>query len=212
VGKDDEDCQERPDCRAGVASDLEERLGEAVLSARGHSRYAGRLWMEDRRAHADQRSGEEQQGEGGGDRQQQQADEREDHPDGKGVGHRLAVGVVSDDWLKEGRCNLEGEGDEADLGEVEMERCFEDGIDRRQQRLHHVVEHVAEADSREHTKHGFFFGCVGGIYCLLRDSLSAHSGFLCDLFLYLDQRLAMERKRWGGYPLCSILEEVHRSG
>src|SRR5882757_765236 len=54
VGKDDEYCEERPDCRAGVASDLEERLREAVLSAGGHSGYAGRLGVEDCRAHADQ--------------------------------------------------------------------------------------------------------------------------------------------------------------
>ena len=53
--------------------------------------------------------------------EQQQADEGEDHADGKGVGHGLAVGVMADDWLKEGRGDLEGEGDEADLSEVEME-------------------------------------------------------------------------------------------
>src|SRR5437870_11279520 len=98
--------------------------------------------MEDRRAHADQCSGEEEQGEGGGDREQQETEKREDHPDGKGGWHRFPVGVVSDDWLKEGRCDLEGEGDEADLGEVEMEGCFEDGVDRGEERLHHVVEHM----------------------------------------------------------------------
>src|SRR5205823_635691 len=113
VGKDDEDCKQRPDGRARVATDLKERLREAVLAARGHSGYAGGFRMEDCRAHADERSSEEQQGEGGGDRQQQQADEGEDHPDGKRVWHRLAVGVMSDDWLKERRGDLEGEGDEA---------------------------------------------------------------------------------------------------
>ncbi len=40
VGKHDEDCEERPDGGAGVASYLEEGLGEAVLSAGCHSRYA----------------------------------------------------------------------------------------------------------------------------------------------------------------------------
>ena len=131
--------------------------------------------MEDCGAHADQCCCEEQQGEGRRDRQQQQADEREDHSDGKRVGHRLAVGVVSDDRLKEGRGDLEGEGDEADLGEVEMEGCFEDGVDRGEERLHHVVEDVAEADGRQDAEHGFLFGCGGRICCLLCDGLSAHS-------------------------------------
>src|SRR5260370_42290621 len=66
-----------------------------------------------------------------------------------------------------------------------MEGCVEDGIDGGQQRLHHVVEHMEEADSRQHTEHGSFFGGVGGVYCLLRDGLSAHSGFLRNLFIVM---------------------------
>ena len=52
------DDQERPDQRAergsDVAADLEERLREAVASARRHPRDAGRLRVEHRRADAHQ--------------------------------------------------------------------------------------------------------------------------------------------------------------
>src|SRR5579859_1246574 len=57
-----------------------------------------------------------------------------------------------------------------------MEGGLEDGIDGGEERLHHVVEHVAEADGGQDTEHGSFFDGVGGLYCLLCDGLSAHSG------------------------------------
>jgi hypothetical protein len=47
---------------------------------------------------------------------------------------------------------------------------------------------MAEADSRQDTEHGSFFGCVGGVYCLLRYGLSAHSAFFGTSFVMLDQR------------------------
>ena len=48
------------------------------------------------------------------------------------------------------------------MGEVEVERLFEVRIDRRQQRLHHVVEHVAERDREDHDIDGLLRGGDGG--------------------------------------------------
>jgi hypothetical protein len=91
---------------------------------------------------------------------------------------------VSDDRLQEGRGDLEGESDEADLSEVEMEGRFEDGVDGGQQRLHHIVKHVTEADRGEYAEHGLFLGDVSGLFCLLRDGLRAQSGFSKNLFIW----------------------------
>ena len=50
---------QRPERAAGVAADLEQRLRQAVLAARGQARDARRLGVEDRRAGADQRRGQQ---------------------------------------------------------------------------------------------------------------------------------------------------------
>jgi hypothetical protein len=50
------------------------------------------------------------------------------------------------------RRRLAGERDQADLSEIEMERAFQQWIDRRNQRLHHVVQEMAEADGRQNAK------------------------------------------------------------
>jgi hypothetical protein len=49
---------------------------------------------------------------------------------------------------------LAGESDQAYLAEVQVEIALEDRINRRQQRLNHVIQKVAEADHGQH--------CVGG--------------------------------------------------
>jgi hypothetical protein len=55
---------------------------------------------------------------------------------------RLAVGVEAHDRLQQRCGQLKGEGDQADLAEVEIERAFQNRIDRREQRLDDVVEEV----------------------------------------------------------------------
>ncbi len=173
VGKDDEGGEQGADGGAGVSADLKEGLGEAVFAAGGHAGDAGGLGVEDGGAYADEGCGGEQDGEGGGDGEQEEADEGEDHADGEGVGHGALVGEVADEGLEERGGDLVGEGDEADLGEVEVEGCLEDGIDGGQQRLHHVVEEMTEADGGEDAEEGLGFG-GGGTCSGIRDSLRAH--------------------------------------
>ena len=72
-------------------------------------------------------------------------------------GFGLRVGEQADDRLEQRRGGLVGERDQADLPEVERVGVLEDRIDRRQDRLHQVVEHVAEADRAQDAERGL--GC-----------------------------------------------------
>ncbi len=122
-----------------------------MASAGGEASYAGGLGMEDGGADADEGGCEEEPSEGGSDGEDEQAGEGEGHADGQGEGAWGAVSGVADEGLEERGGDLVGEGEEADLGEVQMEGAFEDGVDGGQERLHHVVEEVAEAGGGEDT-------------------------------------------------------------
>ncbi|MNP22447.1 hypothetical protein D3C76_1151190 [compost metagenome] len=54
VGDDDGRCQQRAEGAAGVAPDLEGRLGQAIASTRGQACDAGRFRVEGRGANAHQ--------------------------------------------------------------------------------------------------------------------------------------------------------------
>ena len=112
--------------------------------------------MKHRGAHADQRGRGEHHQVVGGKRHQQEPDERRRHAEHERIGRRIAVGVVADHRLQQRRRALKGEGDDADLAKIERERAFQHGIDRHDQRLDHVVQHVADADRGEHGDHGAF--------------------------------------------------------
>ena len=105
--------------------------------------------MEDRRAHADQGSGQQDHGVGRRPRHQQQADQREAHADHQGVGLGLLVGVEADDRLQHRRRALEGQRDQADLPEGQRVGILEDRIEGGDQRLHHVVQQMAEAEGED---------------------------------------------------------------
>ena len=84
----------------------------------------------------------------------------------KGFGR--AVGVEADDRLEQRGGDVEGERDDADLGEVEGEGILQHRVDRRQQRLDHVVEEVGEADRDERGDGGRLgwagkFGAAGSV-------------------------------------------------
>ena len=168
VGEHDEGGEQRPDRRAEIAADLEHRLGEAVLSARGEARHPRGLGVEHRRSHADQRRRQQHHAVARGHRHDHEPDERRAHADDERIRRRMAVGDVADDRLQDRGGDLEREGDEPDLAEVERERALEHRVDRHDQRLDHVVEHVAQADGGEHQHGGLVRAapvaglCVGG--------------------------------------------------
>ena len=81
-----------------------------------------RLGVEDRRAHADQRHGEQAALRSWSPRtSEHEADEGEAHADGQGEGLGPAVRERADHGLQEGCGELECEGDQAHLGEGQVE-------------------------------------------------------------------------------------------
>ncbi len=72
----DECRQQRPDGRPGTAAHLKQRLRESVAPAGSHACHPRRLRMEDGRPDTHQRRREQDDREGTGDRQQQQAGQR----------------------------------------------------------------------------------------------------------------------------------------
>jgi hypothetical protein len=67
------------------------------------------------------------------------------------------VCIETDDGLQQGSGHLIRECDQAQLPEIQMERVLQNGIDGRDQRLHHVVKKMAEADRGQNSEDGLLF-------------------------------------------------------
>ena len=89
--------------------------------------------------------------------ERQQTEEGEAHSASEGVGHGTAIGGKSHEGLEKRGGELKGEGDQTQLGEAQLERLFEHGVDRGEQRLDGVIEQVGEADGEQEGEDG-----VGG--------------------------------------------------
>jgi hypothetical protein len=146
--------QQRPEGRAEVAADLEQRLREAEAAARGEARHARGFRVEGRGADADHPRRQQQHAEAAGHRQQGHAAQGHAHPDRQQEGDRALVGGQADPGLQQRRGALEGQGDQADLGEAERELLLEQRVDRRQDGLHAIVEQVHEGDREQDLQHG----------------------------------------------------------
>ena len=146
----DEGGQKRPERGAEVAADLEQGLREAVPPAGGQACDARGFGMEDRRADAEQGRTHEQMRIAVRHRQAEQACQGEHHPDRQRPGQLAPVGVQPDQRLQQRTRGLEGEGQQANLPERQVEAALEQRIDRRKQRLHRVVQQVAQGDDQQH--------------------------------------------------------------
>ena len=143
-----------PDGAPRIAADLKDGLGQPFPPARGELGDARRFGMEDRRTPTDKRDGE-QDGEKAVCRcEREQSGEGEAHPHSQRVGSRVQVGVTSHEGLQERGGHLKHQRDDAYLGESEAEIIFEERVDSRYYRLHHVVEQVCGADHEEYRVHG----------------------------------------------------------
>ena len=138
-----------PDRGAAIAADLEDALRKAEAAAGGEPRDTGGFGMEHAGAEADEAGGKQQRPEMGGVGEQDEAAQGRAHAAGERIGQRAAVGVDADQRLQQRGGDLEGEGDQADLAEIERVVLLEDRVDGRQQRLDHVVEQMGEADGEE---------------------------------------------------------------
>ena len=68
------------------------------------------------------------------------------------------VGITADSGLQQRSGTLKRQRDETDLREAEIEGGFQRRIDGGQQRLHHVVQEMAERHGEQHTEGGAFGG------------------------------------------------------
>ena len=154
-------CQQRPDRLAGIAAHLEQRLRQPEPPARGRPRHPRSLGVEHSRANPDQRRRKEQHGIAVRHRQHHQPDQRGPHPGRQRERHRLLVGEHADERLQQGCGQLEHQRDQADLREIQRVGLLEHWVHRRDQRLHHVVEQMAEAERQQHRKRGARCGRPG---------------------------------------------------
>ena len=168
-GHHDQRRQQRPQRRTDIASDLKQGLSESIPAARGKPCDAGRFRMEDGRAQADHRGAEHEHGVGRGPCKHQEPAKGRAHADGQRERERTAVRIKPHHRLEQRGGDIEGERDDADLGEIEREGILQHRVDRRQQRLDHVVEEMGEADrgkrgdgSRLDAMRGQIWGIGGG--------------------------------------------------
>ncbi len=101
--------------------------------------------MEDRRADADEAGANHQNLETMGKGERDEAGAGGEHGHGQGKRHGPTVCHHADDRLQQRCRDLKGEGKQSDLYEIERVIGFQQRVKRRQQRLHDVVQHVAEA-------------------------------------------------------------------
>ena len=113
-----------------------------------------RFGMKDRRTETDQRDRHQNQRKRCSPREQQQPAKRERHARSPVTRAAAAVGVVSDHRLQQRSDGLASQRDQPDLPEIEPVGSLQHRIERRNQRLHHVVQKVTEADCREHAEGG----------------------------------------------------------
>ena len=92
--------QHRPERRADIAADLEQRLRQAVAPARSHPGDTRGLRVEDRGTDADQCGRKDEHRIARSARQQQKADERDTHADRERIGLRTMVGEHPDRRLQ----------------------------------------------------------------------------------------------------------------
>ena len=101
----------------------------------------------------------------------------------------MAVSVESDDGLEKGSGDLIGQCDQTDLRKGELERTLEQGIDRKDQRLDHVVQKMRKADGAEHPENCTLHvveraaGCIDVLDAVLHGSLQENnSGECCEQY------------------------------
>ena len=116
-----------------------------MAAAGCEARDAGSFRMEDRRTDADEAGADHQNLETMGKSKRDEAGAGGQHGDGQGERHRPAIRHHADNGLQQRGGDLKSEGKQADLHEIERVIGFQQRIKRRQQRLHDVVQHVAEA-------------------------------------------------------------------
>ena len=117
--------------------------------------------MEDRGADADEAYGYQHQGVAACAGEHDQAGQGEAHTYREGIGLWFFVGVQSYKWLEQGCCQLEAKGDEPELAKVQFQGMLQQGVSRRYEGLHGIVEQMREADGQQDGEDRFLNDGVG---------------------------------------------------
>lgn len=96
----------------------------------------------------------------------------------------MAVGVEADERLQYRRGHLEYERDDADLDKRQSVLVFDNGVDRRYHRLHHIVEQVGEADCDEYRENRTFLFADRKIHSLKLLFAAAKLRSFIEIFEY----------------------------
>lgn len=160
-----------------------------MLPARCQPGDTRRFRVEDGRAQAHKRSGEQQHRVGRRIRQKNQTAQGGDHAKGQRIRLRPAVGSQANQRLQQRRRQLVGQRDEADLHEAQVKVALENRVHRQDQRLHHVIDHVRGADGAQHAVLG-----LGD-----RDGLSVAARLDIGRSFLEQAREPLKRVRGGGW-------------
>ena len=85
--------------------------------------------------------------------QEDQPQQCEAHADGKGVGTGMLVCIKSRERLQDRRSHLKHQGDDTYLCKRKMKLIFHYRVDRRDNRLNHVIQKMRNATDDEHRIH-----------------------------------------------------------
>ena len=119
--------------------------------------------MEGRGTHAHQARRKQDRREAADKRQHQNANQGADHAGGQQPRFGMTVGVVADPRLQQGGGQLEGQGDQADLGKAQAVVGLEHRVDRRQHGLDQVIDQVRQGAGAENAHdQGAGLGRSGG--------------------------------------------------
>ena len=152
--QDDKRNQERPGCRADIPANLEDGLGQSVLTARGQPREPGGFRVKYGRAHADNARRQEHHVKAGSHRKQYETHEGKADPDGQREWLGTMICIRSRPRLQQRCRQLIGQCNETYLAEVQVEQRFEHRVGRRQEGLHRVVQQVTDPDGSQDEVNG----------------------------------------------------------
>ncbi len=157
--------------------------------------------MEDGRTQTDHGGGDEHGIIIGGEREGGQPGEGEAHANDQGIRFGVMIGVIAHDGLKDRPDHLKRERDQANLREREVERNFQQRVNRRNKRLHGIVKQMAGTQGNQDAE-GRIANGRRGRWHRYGLTLSIHGGAGKKKPCFV---LEAGRKRFGGLILFALL-------
>ncbi len=140
--------------RPSVAADLKQRLGETRAHPGGKAGDPRRLGVEDGRAEPNEGDRNQDLAEAVPPRQKHKSSTGRGHAGSHCIGQRPAVGIKPDQRLQDRGGALKDQGNQPYLGKAESQIVLEQGISRRDQRLHQVIQQMPQCDGKDDLDNG----------------------------------------------------------